>query len=168
MAKRAAAGVGLVVLFAAGFFAAVALAGWNGNTFIGTDGPEHARGNEAANDMWMYGGNDIAEGRAGDDAIRGGKGTDRLEGESGFDTLWACGQDDNCDGSPGADIMKPGRDGGRVNAGQYPARRQFIYCTSNGFEVVYFDSADDFQGTKSDCEDKHNVSSAAAASSDVG
>lgn len=144
-------------------FASAAMAGWSGNDYFGNDGPEHPVGNEAANNIWLYGGNDIAEGRAGDDAIRGGKGTDRLEGEAGFDTLWACGQSDNCDGNPGADIMKPGADGGRINAGQYPAKRQFLYCTKNGFEIVYFDSADDFQGTKSDCEDKHNVSSAAQA-----
>ena len=160
MRKLLFMGVPIVVLVA---FASAAMAGWNGDTYIGTSGPDHAIGNESANTIWLYDGPDWAEGRAGNDQIRGGKGQDVLEGEGGYDTLWACGHSDNCDGSPGADAMKPGADGGQVNAGQFPAKKQFIYCTANGFEEVYFDSADDFQGTKSDCDVKHNVSSAAQA-----
>lgn len=146
--------------------ATVALAtGWSGNTYTGTVNADNATGNDSANIFFMLAGDDFAYGQGGEDQIRGGKGLDVLHGQGGYDTIWACGMSDKCDGSPGEDWMYSERDGAQINAGQYPAKKQHIIC-GNDFEVVYFDSADVFEGTKSLCDAKHNVSNNASA--DVG
>ena len=136
--------------------------GWTGDNYVGTDGPDSATGNANANSMQMLGGNDLAHGAPGDDQIRGGRGNDTSHGQGGYDTIWACGQADDCGGFPGEDWMYSEDGGGQLNAGQFPAKKQHIIC-ANDFEVVYFDSADVFEGTKSKCNEKHNVSSAAVA-----
>ena len=154
-------------------FCGAALAGWDGNVFTGTNAGEAAKGSDNAEVFYMLGGGDLVEAGGGNDVVRLGRGTDNGYEQGGSGTVWACGDSDKCGGHPGNDWLFSGSGGGQLNAGQYPAVRQYLVC-GGGYETVFFDSADWFMvknasGTydkvspsNSGCENRTNVSSKTA------
>ena len=81
----------------------------NASTGAGND---NVVGNDAANTLYLNGGNDRAWGGAGDDVIGGSTGNDLLSGEAGNDRVIGAVGDDNVTGNDGDDDLNggPGND----------------------------------------------------------
>ncbi|GEC33321.1 protease [Sinorhizobium fredii USDA 205] len=108
---------------------------------LGGAGNDAITGNQAANKLYGYAGNDIMNGDTGHDVLYGGVGSDKLYGSSGNDALVGDAGNDALYGGTGADRLYGGA-GGDIFAFRTLAEST---VTTSGRDVIY-----DFLASQSD------------------
>ncbi|WP_343347804.1 calcium-binding protein [Sphingomicrobium sp. XHP0239] len=103
--------------------------GGNGDRVLGEEGDDT---------ITLIGGNNYADGGAGDDLIVGGSGLDQIFGGSGNDDLSGGGGNDRLDGQDGTDILN----GGSGNDWLEGGKGNDTIITGSGADTVFYSNAD--------------------------
>ena len=85
--------------------------------YSGTDAAENIRGTYVDDEIYLYGGNDVANGSFGSDWIYGGTGNDRILGAYQDDYLYGEEGNDRLNGGSGSDVLTGGAGRDVVDAG---------------------------------------------------
>ena len=89
-------------------------------TYYGSNASETVNGDWQNNTMYLYGGNDTANGAGGNDVLDGGTGNDTLNGDAGNDVLGSGISDlgdDTLNGGDGDDVLSDCGGANRLNGG---------------------------------------------------
>lgn len=119
--------------------------------YSGDDSAENVRGTYTDDDIYLYGGNDVADGRFGTDWIYGGDGNDRLfggyqgdylYGEAGNDVLRGESGNDVLTGGAGRDVVDGGSGDDRIVVdGPIELRGDRVYG-GTGIDTLVLDLSD--------------------------
>ena len=104
-----------------------------GDTIIGSNGPDSIRGLDGGDNILAQGGNDTVDGGAGGDTISGGGGDDELEGGNGNDSIFGEEGDDQISGGGNNDNLSGGSGDDTLTGGEGGADR-FLFDPSNALE----------------------------------
>lgn len=85
--------------------------------YEGSDAAERVRGTYVEDDIYLYGGNDVADGSFGTDWIYGGEGNDRLFGGYQDDFLYGEEGNDRLRGDSGGDVLNGGAGRDTIDGG---------------------------------------------------
>lgn len=86
-------------------------------TYYGSNASETVNGDWQNNTMYLYGGNDIADGAGGNDTLDGGTGNDTLSGGTGNDKLLGGAGNDTLNGGDGNDMIIGGAGNDKIDGG---------------------------------------------------
>jgi Ca2+-binding RTX toxin-like protein len=135
--------VSTAVALMVALFGSVAVAA----SLTGTGGRDVIDGTYRGELILGLGGGDTLNGRGGKDTVKGGDGVDEVSGGSGADEAYGNAGDDYLIDAPdtGTDLLYGGRGGDNVQARNFPAVKDVVYCGS-GRDVAYVDKLDVVRG----------------------